>query len=233
MIHTLRILGALALAGGLLLVPVRSAPALRLASPSPAAQANQPDPEHGDNPNTYNQQDMLRIAREVQHRLLSLPRYAVFDSLSFGIRGRTLILEGFASRPILKSDAEGAVKSIPGIDKVENQIQVLPPSMMDDRIRAALYRRIYTQPSLRKYTSSSVGFGRAPSIARAAGGITQDPPLGYNAIHIIVNNGHVTLTGVVNNESDATIANMQANSTPGIFSVDNALQIAGKPATAK
>ena len=199
----------------------------------PAIAQTAADPEHGDNPNTFTQGDMLRIAREVQHKLLSLPRYAVFDSLSFGIRGRTVILEGYASRPVLKSDAEAAVKSIKGIDAVENQIQVLPNSMMDDRIRAALYRRIYSQPTLRKYTGSPVGFGRFPSVARAAGGITQDPPLGYNAIHIIVNNGHVTLTGVVNNEGDATIANMQANSTPGVFSVDNALQIAGKQPRAK
>lgn len=198
-----------------------------------AAQQPQADPEHGDNPNTYAQADMLRIAREVQHKLRGLVNYGVFDSLSFGIRGRTVVLEGFASRPVLKSDAESAIKSLQGIESVDNQIVVLPPSPMDDGIRAAVYRRIYTQPSLRKYTGSPVGFGRFPSVARQAGGITQDPPLGYNAIHIIVNRGHVTLTGVVNNETDATIANMQANSTPGVFSVDNALQIAGKPATAK
>lgn len=204
-----------------------------LALPAAAQGNQQADPEHGDNPNTYPQADMLRIAREVQHKLRSLPNYGVFDSLSFGIRGRTVVLEGYASRPILKSDAEGAVKSIQGIAGVDNQIKVLPNSPFDDRIRAAVYRRIYTQPALRKYTGSPVGFGRGPSVARAAGGITQDPPLGYNAIHIIVDNGHVTLTGVVNNESDATIANMQANATPGVFSVDNALQIAGKPTAAQ
>ncbi len=204
-----------------------------LVLPAAAQNNQQADPEHGDNPNTYAQQDMLRIAKEVQRKLRGLTNYSVFDSLSFGIRGKTVILEGYASRPILKSDAESAVKSIQGIDSVENQIKVLPNSPFDDRIRAAVYRRIYTQPALRKYTGSPVGFGRFPSVARAAGGITQDPPLGYHAIHIIVDNGHVTLTGVVNNESDATIAYMQANSTPGTFSVDNALQIAGKPSAAK
>lgn len=197
------------------------------------AQDNQADPEKGDNPNTYHQADMLRISREVQHKLRGLVNYAVFDSLSFGVRGRTVILEGFASRPILKSDAENAVKRIQGIDAVENQIQVLPPSPMDDRIRAAVYRRIYTQPALRKYTGSPVGFGPRNSIARAAGGITNDPPLGFNAIHIIVNSGRVTLTGIVNSEMDSSIAYVQANSTPGVFSVDNALQIAGKPTAAK
>ena len=222
-----RPLGALALAAALLSVPA-------LAQTGQADQNNQTaDPEHGDNPNTYAQTEMMRIAREVQHRLRSLPNYSVFDSLSFGIRGRTVILEGYASRPTLKSDAENAIKSIPGIEGVENQIKVLPPSPMDDRIRAAVYRRIYTQPALRQYTGSPVGFGRFPSVARAAGGITQDPPLGYNAIHIIVDNGHVTLTGVVNSEMDSTIAYIQANGTPGVFSVDNDLQIAGKPAAAK
>lgn len=203
-----------------------------LLSPSLYAQAAA-DPDHGDNPATYTQQQMLTIAREVQHQLLSLARYSVFDSLSFGIRGRTVILEGYASRPVLKSDAESAVKSIKGIDSVENQIKVLPLSPMDDRIRSAVYRRIYTQPALRKYTGSPVGFGRFPSVARAAGGITQDPPLGYHAIHIIVDNGHVILTGVVNNESDSTIAYIQANSTPGTFAVDNDLRIAGKATSAK
>ena len=191
------------------------------------------DPEHGDNPGTYSQADMLRIAGEVQHKLRGLTYYGVFDFLKFAVRGRTVVLEGYASRPVLKSDAESAVKSIKGIDSVDNQIQVLPPSPMDDRIRAAVYRRIYTQPALRRYTGSPVGFGRFPSVARAAGGITQDPPTGYNAIHIIVNGGRVTLTGVVNSEGDSIIANMQANLTPGVFSVDNDLQIAGKPTAAK
>jgi hypothetical protein len=80
---------------------------------------------------------------------------------------------------------------------------------------------------LRKYTSGPVGFGEGPSIARAAGGITQDPPLGYHAIHIIVDNGNVILTGVVDSKSDADVAAIQANSTPGVFSVDNDLQVAG------
>ncbi len=197
-----------------------------------APQANA-DPDHGDNAATWSQPQMLGIVRDVQHKLRSLPRYSVFDSLSFGIRDRTVILEGYASRPVLASDAESAVKSIPGVDSVDNQIKVLPPSPMDDRIRVAVYRRIYTQPALRKYTGSPVGFGRTPSVARMAGGITQDPPLGYHAIHIIVNNGRVILTGVVNNEMDSNIAYIQANATPGTFSVDNDLRIAGKPAASK
>ena len=66
------------------------------------------------------------------------------------------------------------------------------------------------------------------SVARQAGGITNDPPIGWHAIHIIVNNGNVTLTGVVDNEGDLTMAGMRANMVPGVFSVDNALMVAGK-----
>lgn len=179
------------------------------------------------NSNTWSQEDAGRIVQEVRHRLLSLPNYSVFDSLSFGIQGRTIVLRGFASRPVLKEDAQRSIKGIPGVETIDNQIKVLPPSSIDDGIRIGVYRRIYSQPALRKYTGSPVGFGVGPSVAREAG-ITADPPLGYHAIHIIVDNGHVTLTGVVDRESDANIASMQANSTPGVFSVDNEIVIPGQ-----
>ena len=164
----------------------------------------------------------------MQHKLLTLPDYDVFDSLSFGIRGRTVILQGYASRAQLKSEAQDAVKQIKGVENVENKIEVLPYSPLDDRIRMAAYQRIYSQPALRKYTGNPVGFGRQPSVAFAAGGITQDPPLGYHAIHIIVNNGHLMLTGVVDSQADADMAKLQANQVPGAFSVVNNLQVAGK-----
>ncbi len=208
------------------------AAALTPASFTSAALAQTPAPER-DNPNTFAQADTARIVQEVRKKLLSLTDYDVFDSLSFGIRGRTIILNGFASRPTLKDDAQRAVKSISGVETVENQIKVLPFSPNDDSIRVGVYRRIYGQPALRKYTSAPPGFGVFPSIARAAGGITADPPLGYHAIHIIVDNGHVTLKGVVDSEADATIAYVQANSTPGAFSVDNELIVAGAPAKEK
>lgn len=180
------------------------------------------------NQKTWSPEDAQRIVQQVRHELLSLTNYGVFDSLSFGIQGKTIVLHGYASRPVLKSDAERAVKKIEGVAGVVNQIKTLPLSTFDDRIRIGVYTRIYTQPALRKYTGSPVGFGMFPSVARRAGGITEDPPQGYHAIHIIVNNGHVILTGVVNNESDANIASMQANSTPGAFSVDNELMWPGE-----
>lgn len=194
---------------------------------TPAQNAKQaPDNEY--NANTWGQGDAQRVVEQVRHQLLTLPDYGVFDSLSFGIQGRSIVLRGYASRPILKSEAQRAIKGIAGVASVDNQIKVLPLSPNDDRIRIGVYRRVYGQPALRKYTGSPVGFGQFPSVALAAGGITNDPPRGYHAIHIIVDNGHVILTGVVDRESDANIASMQANGTPGTFSVDNELMIAGR-----
>jgi osmotically-inducible protein OsmY len=180
-----------------------------------------------DNNNTWSPQLAANIVKQIRDRLTGLTDYGVFDSLRFALKGKTIVLKGYASRPVLKSDAEKAMKGIEGVEGVENQIHVLPPSPNDDRIRVALYRRIYSQPMLRKYTSAPPGFGEGPSVARAAGGITQDPPIGYHAIHIVVDNGNVILSGVVDSKTDADIAAIQANSTPGVFSVENDIQIAG------
>jgi osmotically-inducible protein OsmY len=193
---------------------------------APAVIAQNPSP-------TWAQDDTLRIAKEVQKKLGSLTSYGVFDWITFGFRGKTLVLKGYASRPTLKSSAANVLKGIEGVESVDNQIEVLPTSGNDDRIRAAVYNRIYTQPSLRKYNANqgSVGQATGPgrSVAMMAGGITNDPPRGFHAIHIIVKNGNVTLYGVVNNQSDAAIAYMQTNSTPGVFSVDNDLEVPGAP----
>jgi hyperosmotically inducible protein len=187
---------------------------------------------------TWSQEDTLRIVKEVQRKLAGLSDFSVFDWITFGIQGKTVILKGYASRPVLKDDAARSLKGIAGIDSVVNQIEVLPLSPNDDRVRAAVYNRIYTQPTLRKYNANqgslaqSLGPG-GRSVALMAGGITNDPPIGYHAIHIIVKGGHVTLYGVVLNQSDAAIAGMQANSAPGAFSVDNDLIIQNAPAAAK
>ncbi len=203
------------------------AAALILGLAAPAIIAQNPSP-------TWSQDDTLRIAKEVQKKLGSLTNYNVFDWITFGFHGKTLVLKGFASRPTLKSSAANVLKGIEGVESVDNQIEVLPTSPNDDRIRAAVYNRIYTQPSLRKYNANqgSVAQALGPggrSVALMAGGITNDPPRGFHSIHIIVKNGNVTLYGVVNNQSDAAIAYMQANSTPGVFSVDNDLDIPGAP----
>src|SRR5512142_448820 len=92
-----------------------------------------------------------RIAREVRHELLMLPYYGVFDNIGYKVNGYEVTLVGQVVRPSLKSDAENAVKHIEGVEKVDNQIEVLPPSSMDDRIRLELYRAIYGYPSMERY----------------------------------------------------------------------------------
>jgi osmotically-inducible protein OsmY len=177
---------------------------------------------------TWSQEDGMRIVGEVQKSIRRLTNYGVFDWITFGTHGKTIVLKGYASRPTLKRDAENAVKRINGVESVDNQIEVLPLSNNDDRIRAAVYNRIYTQPALSRYNANQGSLARAMgpggrSVALMAGGITNDPPIGFHAIHIVVKNGNVILNGVVNNETDIAIAGIQANSAPGAFSVDNDL----------
>lgn len=147
--------------------------------------------------------DESRIAREVRHELVMLPYYGIFDDLAYRVDGSTVTLLGQVTQPVLKSDAENAVKHLEGVDKVVNQIEVLPLSPMDDRIRFAEYRAIYGDPTL----STRYGYRALPSI------------------HIIVKNGHVTLEGVVANQMDKDIANLRANGVPGVFSVTNNLKV--------
>jgi osmotically-inducible protein OsmY len=176
------------------------------------------------------QQAMVKLAEAVRKQIVTNPQYGVFDSIHFAIKGDTVILRGYASRPTLKSSLESSIKRIPGVKSVQNEIEVLPLSPNDDQIRARVYAAIYGYGPLQRYTSNrgpSAGMNRN-SVARQAGGITNDPPFGWHAIHIIVKNGNVTLTGVVDNEGDLALAGIRANQVPGAFSVDNELQIAGK-----
>ena len=143
-----------------------------------------------------------RIIREVRHELLMLPWFGVFDNIAFKVEGFNVTLLGQVVRPSLKSDAESAVKHIEGVEKVDNQIEVLPPSPMDDGLRRRLYREIYGYPSLEKYALG-----------------VQKP------IRIIVKNGRVNLEGVVDNEEDKNLAGLRANGVPGIFSVTNNLRV--------
>jgi hyperosmotically inducible protein len=143
-----------------------------------------------------------RITKEVRHELLMLPYFGVFDYIAYKVDGYTVTLLGQVVRPTLKSDCENVVKHIEGVEKVDNQIEVLPPSTMDDGLRLRLYRAIYGYPSLEKYAMG-----------------VQKP------IRIIVKNGNVTLEGVIDNEGDKNVAGIRANSVPGIFSVTNNLQV--------
>lgn len=168
---------------------------------------------------------VLRMAEAIQKAVLSLPEYGVFDDIRFEVRNYVVTLRGAASRPILKSSAENVVKRVEGVEKVVNEIEVLPLSRVDDQIRARVYAAIYFHPMLSRYNPGR-GVPVWLSPARIAAGITNDPPVGFHPIHIVVKNGTVRLTGVVDNAADQQVAFMQANSVAGVFSVDNDLHVA-------
>jgi hyperosmotically inducible protein len=137
------------------------------------------------------------LKREVRHELMSVPWYSVFDIMKYSVNGEEVTLTGAVVNPTVKTDAENAVKHIEGVEK-----EVLPPSPMDDQIRRAEYRAIYSQGTLSRY-----GLGALQSI------------------HIIVKGGHVTLEGEVDNQADKDAANLYANGVPNVFSVANNLVV--------
>lgn len=150
--------------------------------------------------------DEAQLAKEVRHNLLMLPYYSIFDDLSFTLNGSVVTLEGACpSGPPydIKSDAENVVKHIKGVTQVINNIKELPLSPMDDQIRRAVARAIYGDSEI----GTRYGYQALPSI------------------HIIVDNGHVTLKGVVDNQMDDTMIRMRANQVPNVFSVTDDLQI--------
>jgi|SRR5215467_9568287 len=146
---------------------------------------------------------MERIEKQVRHELNMLPYVNTFDYLAFTVNAdNSVTLTGDVTNPVVKSDAGNVVKRIEGVEHVNNQIQVLPLSFMDNGLRVRLFRTIYGYPMLQKYA------------------------LGVNKpIRIIVANGHVTLMGVVDSEADRNVAAIRANGVPGVFSVDNQLRV--------
>jgi hyperosmotically inducible protein len=148
------------------------------------------------------EKSQIRLQKEVRHELVTLPFYNVFDNFEYKIDGNTVTLMGQVTRPNLKSDAEKAVKGIEGVERVVNNIEVLPLSPMDDQIRRAVYRAIYSDPGMDRYSIQAV-----PSI------------------HIIVRNGHVFLEGAAGTEMDKNLAYLRANGVPGVFSVTNNLHV--------
>ena len=179
------------------------------------------------------QEEILRIAGQVRKKIVTLNNYGVFDHITFGLKrgaegGYVVVVGGYASRPSLKKSVGRVVSRIEGVENVVNQVEVLPTSGQDEDIRFATYARIYGHPALSRYNPNrgtpAYGIRR-----RAAIGISNDPPIGAHPIHIIVNNGNVTLEGVVDTESDKTIAGLQANSVSGVFSVTNNLHVLQPP----
>jgi hyperosmotically inducible periplasmic protein len=142
------------------------------------------------------------LTAQVRHELVMIPYYSVFDDLSYRVDSGVVTLMGEVTQPVVKDDAERSVKHLAGVTQVVNNIRVLPLSTFDNRIRMAEYRSIYGFGGLYRY-----GMGTQPSI------------------HIIVDNGHVTLVGVVDNQADKNTANIRANTVPGVFSVTNDLRV--------
>lgn len=182
-----------------LLKPITAAALLFLPLSLVAGQKNK---EHNDAfvPGPAN---MSKMAQEVRHQLVMLPYYSIFDDLAFRVDGSTVTLLGQVVRPTLKSDAENVVKRVEGVTQVNNQIEVLPLSPMDNQIRRAAARVIYGDPTI----SDRYGYRALPSI------------------HIIVKNGDLTLEGVVANEGDKNLINVRANGIPNVFKVTNNLQV--------
>jgi hyperosmotically inducible protein len=145
-----------------------------------------------------------RLVRRIRHELVTLPYYGVFDWLQFEVRpDNTVVLSGQVVRPSTKADAQARVKDIDGVRGVINEIQVLPLSPQDDRLRIALYRALYGWDSpLFHYATQSI------------------PP-----IHIIVDHGRATLKGIVSSKADAQLAYMRARGVPGLFDVKNELVV--------
>jgi hyperosmotically inducible protein len=148
-------------------------------------------------------QDRASIAKEVRHELVMLPYYSVFDNLYFQVgKDGSVTLMGQVTRPTLKDDAGRVAKKVSGVTAVQNQIEVLPLSPDDDRIRREAFRVIYGEAALNRYALQAV------------------PP-----IHIIVKNGHISLEGVVASQADKNLAGIRANGVNGAFSVENNLRV--------
>ena len=178
------------------------------ASSSPA-QSNQAAPQQDGSAQNQVQSQPLSpqaeaaLAKKVVHAILMLPYYGVFDSIGFQVQGRTVILTGQVLRSSLKPDAQNAVKKIEGVEKVVNNIEVLPVGSIDMRIREQVRQAIYGYGPFLKYANQPI------------------PP-----IRIIVKNARVTLEGVVDNETDKGQATMRANQVPNVLSVTNDLRVA-------
>lgn len=146
-----------------------------------------------------------RLVEKVRHELVMMAWYSVFDHIEFSVEGRTVTLAGAVNRPSLRSEAAARVRAIEGVEVVANQIRVLPLSPFDDRIRLASWRAIYGHPA----------FSRA-ALAPLAG------------LHLVVENGTLTLRGVVSSEAERNLAGILANGVSGVFAVNNELKVAGR-----
>ena len=154
--------------------------------------------------------DDSSLARSIRHEVLMYPRYTMWDDIAFRVENGRVELNGEVTQPYKKDELGKIVASIPGVTAVTNDLKVLPFSTFDDRLRIQVARAIYGDPVLSRY-----GMGAIPSI------------------HIIVDNGHVTLTGSVATENDRQVAFIRASGAGLAFGpVDNRLSVE-QPAKSK
>jgi hyperosmotically inducible protein len=164
-----------------------------------AASVDQPSQQITNSANTRLEE---RLSGEVRHELNMIPQFTVFDNLAYRVDGGTVTLFGQVRDAIVKDSAEARVKHLEGVERVDNQIEILPASFNDDRIRRQVAVAVFNDSRLFNY------------------GIQPVPP-----IHIIVKNGHVNLVGVVRTQTDKDSAFIRANGVSGVFSVENNLQV--------
>ena len=176
--------------------------ALGTASFAATQQGNQGSQSAASGQNNVDQKSQQRITKEVRHELVMMPQLSIFDNLAFNVNGGTVTLMGQVRNAVLKDEAQRSIKHIEGVEQVNNQMEILPPSPNDDRIRAQVARAIFNDSRLFPYAVQSL------------------PP-----IHIIVKGGHVNLEGLVRDQGDKNEAGIRASGVPGVFSVQNNLQV--------
>jgi len=171
------------------------------------------------------EQSVAWLAERVESQILRTQEYGLFDDIRFSLDDSIVTLKGYASRPILRNSVEANVRKVEGVEDVVNEIEQLPLSAFDEDIRFRAYMAIYGHPWLNRYNPNR-GAPVFISQAAIAQGISLDPPIGFHPIHIIVRNGHVTLSGVVDNAGDKVLAGMVVRNLPGTFQIENQLAIA-------
>jgi hyperosmotically inducible protein len=150
---------------------------------------------------TYAQdREDLQIFRDVSNQVLRYSRFTIFDSVHANVDEGVVTLSGKVTMPFKSTDIEKRVARVAGVRQVRNEIEVLPVSIWDDELRHSIARRIYGNSSFWNYAAMA------------------NPP-----IHVVVERGHVTLEGVVNNNVERMLARSLASHS-GAFSVTNKLK---------
>jgi len=185
------------------IIPLAFASITSHATPAPQKKEKKPRLESRSRAES-NARDLAYLTKAIRKELVTLPFFSVFDWLEGNVQpDGTVHLRGQVTRPTLKKDAQSRVERVEGVDRVINQIEVLPLSPYDDRLRRAVFRELFN------FNSPLFRYGQQPV-----------PP-----IHIIVNRGRLTLKGVVANKGDSDLANIKARGVSGLFEVRNELKV--------